>query len=408
VGAAAPRRKRARGGAPGLGSARRAGRAPPFGPPRRPPSPDILRVSPLPFPQTPKPPAGSSFDFLALNLLGWVAYATFNLSIYFVFECHQDASPAAAPAAALSPAAGAAAALGGGGGLLGGSFLGAAPRVAELAALGKTDFCQVGARPGLVVFVCLNLFAKACAAVGNAWQCVACGRASSLRALVLQGAHTHATRKTSRNKHARARARTHTHTHTHRHTHTHTRTHTHAHTSKQTTNQRPTSPPNPQYAVEANDVMFALHALLLTLVTAAQCFMYPRGKQRVHGAVLAAAAAAAAGAAAYAAAVKWRWAWLPAAAGPYLEWLDWLYFLAYIKLAVTLTKYLPQARVARAARGGARAAMRAARGRARACVARAAAAQTARPAPVSSSAPARPSPRPAPNPSPPPMPPRPS
>jgi len=40
-------------------------------------------------------------------------------------------------------------------------------------------------------------------------------------------------------------------------------------------------PPNPKNPVQINDVAFALHALLLTVITIAQCFRYERGPQKI-------------------------------------------------------------------------------------------------------------------------------
>ncbi|GBF98273.1 cystinosin-like [Raphidocelis subcapitata] len=92
---------------------------------------------------------GLSFDFLVLNLLGWVAYSTFNVAIYFVFECPaRKPQNAALAAAALSPAA----ASHWGADAAARAFLGAAPPAPLGGALGTTDFCQYAVEWNDVVF----------------------------------------------------------------------------------------------------------------------------------------------------------------------------------------------------------------------------------------------------------------
>ncbi|XP_052902897.1 cystinosin homolog isoform X1 [Anopheles moucheti] len=85
--------------------------------------------------------------------------------------------------------------------------------------------------------------------------------------------------------------------------------------------------------VLTNDVAFSIHATIATLLTVAQCFIYERGEQKVS-----------------------RIAWgilvifviVIIVAGILVgtetfHWLDFLYVLSYIKLSVTLIKYVPQA-----------------------------------------------------------------
>ncbi|KAJ0179718.1 hypothetical protein K1T71_004309 [Dendrolimus kikuchii] len=85
--------------------------------------------------------------------------------------------------------------------------------------------------------------------------------------------------------------------------------------------------------VQLNDVFFSLHAAFATLITIAQCFMYEREDQRVSTTgrgilgVFCAVVVVSAG-------VAW--------AG-HVAWLDFLYYCSYIKLSITLIKYLPQA-----------------------------------------------------------------
>lgn len=85
--------------------------------------------------------------------------------------------------------------------------------------------------------------------------------------------------------------------------------------------------------VEPNDVAFSMHASLATLLTVLQCFIYERGEQRVSytaqgilglfGTVIVVSG-------------------ILVGTGTW-HWLDFLYALSYIKLAITLIKYVPQA-----------------------------------------------------------------
>ncbi|XP_041976078.1 cystinosin homolog isoform X3 [Aricia agestis] len=85
--------------------------------------------------------------------------------------------------------------------------------------------------------------------------------------------------------------------------------------------------------VQLNDVFFSIHAAFATLITIFQCFIYERENQRVSTAgrtllggfcLVVVVTASLAGAARVA-------------------WLDFLYYCSYIKLCITLIKYLPQA-----------------------------------------------------------------
>ncbi|KAL4436346.1 hypothetical protein ABPG77_009908 [Micractinium sp. CCAP 211/92] len=110
-------------------------------------------------------------------------------------------------------------------------------------------------------------------------------------------------------------------------------------------------------AVHANDVFFALHAAVVTAITLMQCMLYDRGGQKVSWLAGLGTGGAVATIAAYLAAV------IGAAAqgggggggpsppggmgravpcGNILSWLSFLYFLSYIKLGVSLVKYIPQ------------------------------------------------------------------
>ncbi|XP_056662922.1 cystinosin isoform X2 [Monodelphis domestica] len=85
--------------------------------------------------------------------------------------------------------------------------------------------------------------------------------------------------------------------------------------------------------VDSNDVFFSLHALVLTLVVILQCYLYERGSQKVSWAAVGFLVLA------------WLFALsvLCAALLGALSWLRVLFCFSYIKLAVTLVKYFPQA-----------------------------------------------------------------
>ncbi|KAL7396280.1 hypothetical protein ABVT39_003504 [Epinephelus coioides] len=91
--------------------------------------------------------------------------------------------------------------------------------------------------------------------------------------------------------------------------------------------------PNGINPVNANDVFFSLHAVLLCLVYICQAVVYERGGQRVSWIAM------------FLLAVGWTFALvsLILAAVRQITWLDYLYYFSYIKLAVTLIKYVPQA-----------------------------------------------------------------
>ncbi|GBF94099.1 hypothetical protein Rsub_07086 [Raphidocelis subcapitata] len=193
--------------------------------------------------------SGLSFDFLALNMLGWVAYSLFNVAMYYALPCTPGGLHPAAPAGARA-------------------FLGAGPRAAELAALIGAHLppspLGAAAPPGLPA-------------------------ASGLAAL-LGG-----------------------------------------------------SPGGGcDYAVELNDVVFAVHALLVTTLTVWQARAYPSGGQRVHLACVLGIAVVAKFAAAYALAIWAGWD-VGARLAPWMEWVYWAYFLSYVKMGVTCVKYCPQA-----------------------------------------------------------------
>lgn len=87
--------------------------------------------------------------------------------------------------------------------------------------------------------------------------------------------------------------------------------------------------------VEVNDVVFAVHAVFATAVTIGQCFIYERGNQLISKTTVAVLALV----------------WSTAAVfllltalniNKHIPWLTFLYYFSYVKLGVTLTKYIPQ------------------------------------------------------------------
>eukprot|EP00727_Mastigamoeba_balamuthi_P012778 m51a1_g8122 hypothetical protein (316) ;mRNA; f:181836-183093 len=85
--------------------------------------------------------------------------------------------------------------------------------------------------------------------------------------------------------------------------------------------------------VKLNDVFFALHGFTLTSITILQCFFFERAGQRPSVPAVAGVA------------VGWAVAGVFAVLGAAgaVGWLDVVNVLSYEKLAVTATKYLPQA-----------------------------------------------------------------
>lgn len=85
--------------------------------------------------------------------------------------------------------------------------------------------------------------------------------------------------------------------------------------------------------VEINDIVFAAHALLMSLLTAGQVLYYPKGKQRVSLITIVITI------------ILWLvmtlFTWL--AVGGKFSWLSDIYIFSYVKLIITLIKYIPQA-----------------------------------------------------------------
>ncbi|XP_053971771.1 cystinosin homolog isoform X3 [Hylaeus volcanicus] len=85
--------------------------------------------------------------------------------------------------------------------------------------------------------------------------------------------------------------------------------------------------------VQVNDIFFSLHAVFATVITIVQCFYYEAGTQRVsttariiHGIFTVIVLVT-----------------IILAITETLAWLDFLYYCSYIKLCITLIKYVPQA-----------------------------------------------------------------
>ncbi|XP_068126817.1 cystinosin [Hyperolius riggenbachi] len=91
--------------------------------------------------------------------------------------------------------------------------------------------------------------------------------------------------------------------------------------------------PNGVIPVDANDVFFSLHAALLTVITIIQCCIYERGGQTVSKVFIGVLI------------VAWLFAFsmLFVAVAGRVTWLQFLFCFSYIKLAITLMKYFPQA-----------------------------------------------------------------
>ena len=90
--------------------------------------------------------------------------------------------------------------------------------------------------------------------------------------------------------------------------------------------------------VQVNDVFFACHAVLLTSFTIFQCLIYDRGGQTLSRPCLAISAFMVVTAAVY--------GLLTAAhvenGSTFFMTISWLYYLSYIKMVISLIKYVPQ------------------------------------------------------------------
>ena len=88
-------------------------------------------------------------------------------------------------------------------------------------------------------------------------------------------------------------------------------------------------------AVRANDVFFALHAFCLSCALVVQIAIYPRGEQRVSRLAVSFLVLVAV-------AVPVLVAIAAAGHAPWCSWLTVLYALSYVKLAISVFKYVPQ------------------------------------------------------------------
>ncbi|KAJ8277392.1 hypothetical protein GJAV_G00074660 [Gymnothorax javanicus] len=91
--------------------------------------------------------------------------------------------------------------------------------------------------------------------------------------------------------------------------------------------------PNGVNPVDANDVFFSLHAFTLTLLYVCQSAVYDRGDQKVSKVAIGLLG------------VAWTFALVTLfiAVASKITWLEYIYYFSYIKLGVTLVKYIPQA-----------------------------------------------------------------
>ncbi|CAH1974836.1 unnamed protein product [Acanthoscelides obtectus] len=84
--------------------------------------------------------------------------------------------------------------------------------------------------------------------------------------------------------------------------------------------------------VKLNDTVFAVHATVATLITMIQCFIYEREGQRVS--ITATVILLLFG--------VFLLISMILAAVAVFHWLDFLYYCSYVKLTITLIKYVPQ------------------------------------------------------------------
>lgn len=85
--------------------------------------------------------------------------------------------------------------------------------------------------------------------------------------------------------------------------------------------------------VQVNDIVFALHAAVATIFTIIQCFIYEREEQRVS--ITARVIIGIFG--------TFLFISIILAGTDVIHWLDFLYYCSYVKLTITLIKYIPQA-----------------------------------------------------------------
>lgn len=91
--------------------------------------------------------------------------------------------------------------------------------------------------------------------------------------------------------------------------------------------------PKGSIPVELNDVFFSIHASIITLFTVSQCLMYERGAQRVSNIARGILSL-------YVIIIV---VFIILAGTDVVHWLDFFNTCSYIKLSITLIKYVPQA-----------------------------------------------------------------
>ncbi|CAG2113597.1 unnamed protein product, partial [Medioppia subpectinata] len=91
--------------------------------------------------------------------------------------------------------------------------------------------------------------------------------------------------------------------------------------------------PRSEIPIQLNDVVYAFHAAFATAVTLVQCYVYERGDQRMSlpGKLFTG--------------VTWSAAAIQLALclTSVMTWLTFMYYFSYVKLVVTMIKYIPQA-----------------------------------------------------------------
>eukprot|EP00756_Hemistasia_phaeocysticola_P004880 Hpha_TRINITY_DN13057_c0_g1::TRINITY_DN13057_c0_g1_i1::g.69201::m.69201/K12386/CTNS; cystinosin len=93
--------------------------------------------------------------------------------------------------------------------------------------------------------------------------------------------------------------------------------------------------------VRANDVFFALHAVLLTAVTGFQIFIYERGDQRLHWGTVLVIILCLIPFVVWAICIGYD----VNDRGHPFNWVDWFLGLSWLKLGISIYKYLPQVRL---------------------------------------------------------------
>jgi cystinosin len=89
-------------------------------------------------------------------------------------------------------------------------------------------------------------------------------------------------------------------------------------------------------AVQANDVVFAVHAFIITALTCVQCVVYDRGGQTLSRPCIYFAVFAIVTSGLYIVLIA------AGVSGSFFTTLHWLYYLSYVKLVISVSKYIPQ------------------------------------------------------------------